>query len=464
MACKTVTLPPFKATLKERNLSPISSTPLSSTAADIISPTVADRLNLSTSEKKYVATINQCTGDTTVFELKSDGQKVPKITSNRSDDYVPKVVDKSESKVIQKSLLDDVYKKGKIDNLRIEQIKTLPPEEVVANGLLRFTEDNQGKETEYAIDTEKTPQLQNEGVPANSADNEFEPFPAKLFYPETLEKNEYKQDFIQFKVITYKPRIFTTDGLKRLDRYDNNIQEKLIKSTIRLPIQGGIYDMNMVSWNTDTMNAIEQAAAFASLSLQSLDIKEEFDKVKQSIETLLKDKKSNSAISSYLHSFFARMASPNNTQSNFFSRGFGSILNPNLELLFQNAELRPFSFRFDLTPRSKTEAKQVRQIIRVFKQSMAVRKGVADIFLKTPMIYELEYINGNSGEKHKSIGRIKLCALKSLNVNYTPSNQYMTYDDAENTMTAYSLDMSFQELEPIYFDDYKNINMTEIGF
>jgi hypothetical protein len=30
----------------------------------------------------------------------------------------------------------------------------------------------------------------------------------------------------------------------------------------------------------------------------------------------------------------------------------------------------------------------------------------------------------------------------------------MTYGDTEATMSAYSLDMQFQELEPVYFDDY----------
>jgi hypothetical protein len=59
---------------------------------------------------------------------------------------------------------------------------------------------------------------------------------------------------------------------------------------------------------------------------------------------------------------------------------------------------------------------------------------------------------------------MKTCALKVFNTNYTPSNQYMTYDDEDSTMTAYSLDMQFQELEPVYFDDYQKLSMNEIGF
>jgi hypothetical protein len=450
MACKTVTLPPFKASLKVRN---------PSTVAQNLKPSsVAESLDVTTSERNYVTVINQCTGDTTVFEVASNGTRVPKITSNKSDSYAVKVVNRNESEIIQKSLINDVYKKGNVEELRREQIKKLPPEEVFANGLLRFTEPEESGD--YAIDSEKVSQLLVEGVPANVADKDLIPFPSKLFYPETLEQNTYQQDFIQFKVLDYKPRQFTTDGLKRLERFEK--LEKVIRSTIRLPIQSGISDNNIVNWNTDTMNAIEQAAGFASLSLQQLDIKEQFNGISKTIENLLTDKESNKAISSYLHSFFARMAT--NSQSNFFSRAYGAILNPNLELLFQSVELRPFSFRFDLTPRNEREAKQVRQIIRVFKQSMAARKGVADIFLKTPMIYEIDYISGKSKSKHKAIGRLKTCALKNFNVNYTPSNQYMTYDDEASTMTSYSLDMQFQELEPIYYDDYQKIPMEEIGY
>jgi hypothetical protein len=95
---------------------------------------------------------------------------------------------------------------------------------------------------------------------------------------------------------------------------------------------------------------------------------------------------------------------------------------------------------------------------------MAPRKGVAEIFLKTPMIFDITYINGKLEKEHTSINKIKTCALKMFNVNYTPNNQYMTYDDAEATMTGYSLEMQFQELEPVFYDDYIGMPYQEIGY
>ena len=56
--------------------------------------------------------------------------------------------------------------------------------------------------------------------------------------------------------------------------------------------------------------------------------------------------------------------------------------------------------------------------------------------------------------RHPSINMIKKCALTSCNVQYTPNNTYMTYDDPFRTMQAYQLTLQFGELDPIYDDDY----------
>lgn len=299
------------------------------------------------------------------------------------------------------------------------------------------------------------------------------PLEKNLYYPSALEANNNQQDYIQFKIYEYKSRMFTINGFKRLARYyetDDNgnsrpiNKESIFKSEIRLPIQGGISDSNVVTWNADPLNAVQQAAQFSSLTIAAGPISEVIPAQAEAMKQLVTDKKISAALVPYFQSLFARMAV--SSENNFFSRAFGAIINPNLELLFQNPELRSFPLRFDLTPRDTKEAEMVRKIIRAFKQSMTPKQGVADLFLKTPMVYEIEYINGNNNQRHKSINRIKTCALRSCGVNYTPANQYMTYNDSANTMTAYSLDMQFTELEPVYYNDYDAGNSTpdEIGY
>ena len=52
----------------------------------------------------------------------------------------------------------------------------------------------------------------------------------------------------------------------------------------------------------------------------------------------------------------------------------------------------------------------------------------------------------------KFLNKIKMCALQSFDVQYTPDGSYMTYEDG--SMTSYQVSMSFGELNPIYQEDY----------
>jgi hypothetical protein len=410
----------------------------------------------------------------------------PIFTSNRANKYESKLTYYGQNyftKETRQSFLTTVSQisnKNRADYLKTEAISHLEDYKDVPG--IKNTETqpqnptpNPGSEANSdpnsisapPIEKETINKYMEEGLPLNEISKNFKGFPRYLYYPETLEGNNYRQDYIEFTIKDYKTRVFALDGLKRLERYKTEKQEKqyqtFIRSTIKLPIQGGITDSNNVNWGAEPLDAIQQAAGFTSLTLGgSDDMFKDAGTAIDSLSKLVTENKSNKGIQMFLQSLMARMAI--SSQNNFISRAFGAILNPNMELLFQNVELRPFSFRFDLTPRNADEAKQVRQIIRVFKQSMAPRQGVADIFLATPMVYDIKYINGEKGKTHKSIGKIKTCALKSFNVNYTPNNQYMTYNDDAATMTSYSLDMTFQELEPVYFDDYDEFADDVIGY
>ena len=138
------------------------------------------------------------------------------------------------------------------------------------------------------------------------------------------------------------------------------------------------------------------------------------------------------------------------------------VVNPNMELLFGGPTLRNFGFTFKLSPRSKKEAKEVIKIIRLFKQGMSVIRSQSNFFLKAPHTFEIEYLH--RGRKHKYLNHFKECALQNATVQYTPDGNYNTYTDG--IMTSYSLQLAFNELEPIFNDDYENYGITRdsIGF
>ena len=68
-----------------------------------------------------------------------------------------------------------------------------------------------------------------------------------------------------------------------------------------------------------------------------------------------------------------------------------------------------------MSPRDEEEAKQVKAIIRFFKQGMAARTiqntaGERSLFLGTPNIFRLQY-RTSEGKIIEGVNRIKTCAL-----------------------------------------------------
>ena len=85
---------------------------------------------------------------------------------------------------------------------------------------------------------------------------------------------------------------------------------------------------------------------------------------------------------------------------------------------------------------------------------MAVRRSPNKLFLKTPNVFKLKYCYMNR-DNHPYLNKIKTCALSSFTVDYTPDGSYSTYEDG--SMTSYNVGMTFNELNPIYEDDYGDV-------
>ena len=151
------------------------------------------------------------------------------------------------------------------------------------------------------------------------------------------------------------------------------------------------------------------------------------------------------------------------------------MINNNMELLFNGPTMRTFQFTFKLRPRSESEAELCRGIIKALKRDMAARKSDNRMFLETPRIFNIQYIYQAQGggidgsdlltmTEHPYMNKIKPCALTSLNVNYTPDGSYMTYE-TNGSMVGYDLQMSFQEIEPVYnTDQEEQADQDNMGF
>ena len=280
-----------------------------------------------------------------------------------------------------------------------------------------------------------------------------------LVYPTKIRDNG--QDFIKFAFIKYVPRKLDTSGAIGILKERDKTKEDILGNVI-LPIQPSISDSNSVDWNGLGINPLEMEMTSGSLNLMSGSGQQYVTGLVDRLTGMGKDQNVINAVKLY----FAQKAAG---VSGLLSRVSGAIVNPNLELLFQGPTLRPFTFTFRLSPRDQEEAKIVRQIIRAFKQYSAVGTASNNLFLTTPNVFKIQYVSkGSKGEEndHKSLNRIKTCALKSVNVDYTPDGSYMTFNDEARTMTSYNLSLQFQELEPVTTSDYINnkIPYNEIGY
>jgi hypothetical protein len=240
--------------------------------------------------------------------------------------------------------------------------------------------------------------------------------------------------------------------------------QKTIRGTVILPIPEGIQDSNSAGWGEGNMGPLQTAVMGAGTEIiAGKGVGDAVDAVKNVF-----DKSLNAATvgttQKMIQTFFASQASKALTGSGDFnqnlSRATGAVFNSNTELLFSGVSLRSgFSFSFDMVPRSKKESDEIKDIIRFFKSESAAQKGAASgdasgLFLKSPSVFRLRYMSG--GKDHPFLNQFKICALNAMSVNYTASGTYATYSDA--TPVHMNMTLTFQELTPIYREDYVESN------
>ena len=225
---------------------------------------------------------------------------------------------------------------------------------------------------------------------------------------------------------------------------------------ILLPIPSNVTDSNSVSYNGGAMNSIAASAMAGATEFMQGGFESLTDgsasKILNrtinasgggpNIKNLLQKKLAINAVNIF---------GANVSLDQVLARSQGKIFNPNMELLFDGVKLRSFNFSFKLTPRDKNESTQIKYIIRSLKKNMSAKTvEQGNLYLKTPNVFELSYMRGNA--LHPFLNKFKQAALTDIKVNYTAENVYATYDDS--TPISMMLDLSFQEIQPVYEGDY----------
>jgi len=274
---------------------------------------------------------------------------------------------------------------------------------------------------------------------------------ANLRYPKgQQDRGAFPSDYILFSIFEY-----AGGGVTIADTGAAITARKgSAKGTIALPIQSTIQDSNSVDWKDDKLDFIKLAAAAGGLEFMTTGkVKKSASDISNAIKKATGYAEGKEGGQTAAGKAVSTALLEGALGANLRSRFSGEVMNPNLELLFQGPTLRTFSFNFFMSARSPDEATEIKKIINEFKKNMAPRT-TKSLFLKSPNIFEIKYMSGATGALHQSLNQIKLCALQSCNVNYTPAGTYSTFSDGDTTMTAYSMQLQFGELDPIYDSDY----------
>ena len=158
----------------------------------------------------------------------------------------------------------------------------------------------------------------------------------------------------------------------------------------------------------------------------------------------------------------------------------GTVLNPNVELLFEGFGLRNFSHTWKFAPQNEDEAREVKRIINTFKQASLPRYGTdagvfenlkknlldnrsgggqqqSDInreqtnanYIGVPDLVDVQYKKGS--KLHPYLPKWKYCVISNVDVSYTPDGSFATYKSGSPVATQ--LTVGFQETKLVYRND-----------
>ena len=267
-------------------------------------------------------------------------------------------------------------------------------------------------------------------------------------------------DVIKFNMLEFKPRKPKNEGLlggfekRKKFRQANNI------GTVTLPVPAGIQDQNQAGWGDGRINPIQAAGVTFAMNAFNQGFGAAMN---NTADQLSKLGDNTGALKDGVKGYFTA-AAVGVPLDQILARTQGQVLNPNLELLFNGPTLRPFNFTFKMSARSADESKEIIRIIRFFKQGMSPQRTDSNLFVKAPHTFQLEYLHRQRGQ-HNFLNKFKECALIGMSVNYTPENNYATFEDG--AMVSYEMQMQFKELDPVYNEDYTELDQnadTQIGF
>jgi hypothetical protein len=121
----------------------------------------------------------------------------------------------------------------------------------------------------------------------------------------------------------------------------------------------------------------------------------------------------------------------------------GIAPNPRKEQFFKGVDFRTFTFDYRFSPRNEREAKNVQNIIYLFKLHMHPEFKDDGTFLYVyPSEFDISYFHNH--EENLNIHRHTSCVLTDMAIQYVPNSQYNTFSNGMSTQV--DVQLTFKEL------------------
>ena len=272
--------------------------------------------------------------------------------------------------------------------------------------------------------------------------------------------------------ITHEPTNLKFENFGSTDSLSNSNNNMKHHYYVELPIPQDVNDANTVTWGDDNMNVFQLAGLQAASSITADGLGPAFEDLKTGITAAATEGMDLSpdlrrAVGAAIAGKAIDPQGNNVSINSAISRATGKVLNNNLELLFNNVNLRSFPMNVVFSPRNPKESQMVKYIIRAFKSSMAAKKGrnrdgtavggQGGIFLRSPDVFQIRYLH--NGKDHPFLNSFKHCALTGMSVNYTNAGTFASY--ADGTPVSVQMSLTFKELNPIYHEDYDDFDIDD---
>ena len=239
--------------------------------------------------------------------------------------------------------------------------------------------------------------------------------------------------------------------------------------TVFLPMPK-VVDTNGAEWGKSELNILGLAAASLGEGLGKLGLDQESQAELENAKSIIgagdRTSKLKDIGGAFAGQFYASAVARATGQSvstdQLLARASGRVLNPNAEMLFGGPVLRDFNFDFTMISRSPEEGREIRKIIKFFKEGMAPKFNNST-FLVTPDIFILKYKRSEDGEIN-TVNRFNPggLALRTIAVDYAPNGYWSAYQDSQPV--AIKMSLNFAELRPIYQEDQFDTPEDSVGY